>query len=300
MINFVTFAPVFSYKYIVRNKFFYVDMRNIFLTIALAAICFGCDNLPVDLPDLFDELPLTEDEVGAGLKEALSIGCNVATKSASADGGFLNNPLIRILLPPEAQGLIDKVDGVESSIPPVLKLVATEFGLMEMLDFSDEMSELEVAMNRAAEVAAKTALDIFIGAVTEMTIFDAYGILNGSSDTAAMHYMRVHTTTPLKENFSPIVKDAIDKVEVVTQFWEPVINKYNDINTIIKNINSTPTAYLVKIPPLGDPINPDLNEYITNKAINGLMILVGEQEEKIRTNPLERTSELLKRVFGKK
>jgi phosphoribosyl-dephospho-CoA transferase len=112
-----------------------------------------------------------------------------------------------------------------------------------------------------------------------MSISDGFAILNGN-DTSATHFLREKTYTSLKERFSPTVTDAINKVKV-TSYWSPLISTYN------------------KIPGI-KPQNPNLNEYVTDKAINGLMTLIAQEETKIRKDPMARVTDILKKVFGSK
>jgi hypothetical protein len=111
-----------------------------------------------------------------------------------------------------------------------------------------------------------------------MSIGDGFGILKGA-DNAATQYLKDKTTTELKQKFTPIVKAALDKVEV-TKYWTPIITKYNKI-------------------PLVQKQNPDLTAYVTDKAMAGLFLLIAEEELKIRKDPAARVTDLLKNVFGK-
>jgi hypothetical protein len=199
---------------------------------------------------------LTNTEVIAGLKEALTIGAQESATSASKADGFFKNPNLFIPWPAEAQKMKD---------------VLVQTGL------SKQVSAFEESMNRAAEEAAKGAFDVFAGAVREMTIADGFAILSGG-DTAATHYLREKTTLPLKDKFSPVVKNAIEKVNV-TSYWSPLVNAYNLIPGVTKQ-------------------NPDLQDYITGRAIDGLMSLIAEQETKIRKDPAAQVTSLLKKVFG--
>jgi len=201
---------------------------------------------------------LTNSEVIAGLKEALTIGARESAGAASTVDGFYKNAKIAIPWPAEAQAVKD---------------------VLLSIGFSGQVAAFEQSMNRAAEEAAKGAFDVFASAVREMTIQDGFAILNGSN-TAATEYLREKTTAPLKQKFSPIVKNAIDKVNV-TSYWTPLVNAYNMVPGVTRQ-------------------NPNLEDYITGMAINGLMTLIAEQEMKIRTDPAAQVTALLKKVFGKK
>jgi hypothetical protein len=238
----------------------------------VACILFSCEYLP-----------LTNEEVIDGLKQALTIGAETASTSASVENGFWGNDLIRIPLPPEAQAVKNTLDALQN---PIL------LGVLQLAGFNAQMVDFERSLNRAAERAAVGAFNIFAGAVREMTIADGFAILNGG-ETAATDYLREKTTVPLKASFSPIIIAAIAEVEVITQFWNPIINTYNNVNSAIATLPP-----ILGISPLGDPVNPDLEEFITDKAIDGLMKLIAEQEKKIRTDPLEQVTPLLRRVFG--
>ncbi len=160
--------------------------------------------------------------------------------------------------------------------PPEAKEMKTK---LIQLGYQKKVEEFETSLNRAAEEAAKSAAPIFGNAVTSMSIGDGFAILKGN-DTAATHYLREKTFAPLKEKFKPVVNDAISQVKV-TSYWAPLVTIYNKIPGVKKQ-------------------NPDLNDYVCNKAINGLMLLIADEETKIRKDPAARVSDLLKKVFGKK
>ena len=233
-------------------------MRSIVLAIVMVGVCSGCQTQGVK--SLWDSVNTsgkpTNSEVIAGLKEALTIGAEESATAASKMDGFYKNPKIFIPWPAEAQKMKDV-------------LVST--GL------SKQVTAFEESINRAAEEAAKGAYDVFAGAVKEMTIADGFAILNGG-ETAATQYLREKTTVPLKGKFSPVVKNAIEKVNV-TSYWNPLVNAYNKIPGVTKQ-------------------NPNLDDYITDRAIDGLMTLIAEQETKIRKDPAAQVTALLKKVFG--
>ncbi len=148
---------------------------------------------------------------------------------------------------------------------------------VEDLGMKKQVDEFVMTMNRAAETASKEATPIFVNAVKEMTIADGFAILKGD-DNAATMYLKDKTSSQLKIKFNPVVKNAIEKVHV-TKYWNPVINTYNKIPFIEKQ-------------------NPNLDDYITTKAMDGLFIMIEKEEKKIRKDPLARVTDILKRVFG--
>jgi hypothetical protein len=144
--------------------------------------------------------------------------------------------------------------------------------------FSDAEERLVEKLNRAAEDAAKGAKPIFVNAIRQMSIQDALGILMGEKD-AATRYLEKTTYDPLFETFSPVIKESLDKVEALS-YWEQLITAYNKI-------------------PLVQKMNPRLDDYVTEKALNGLFAMVEKEERAIRKDPVNRTTALLKKVFAK-
>ncbi|HTA61287.1 MAG TPA: DUF4197 domain-containing protein [Bacteroidia bacterium] len=201
---------------------------------------------------------LSNDDIIAGLKEALSTGTKNSTATASKVDGYLKNPAIFIPFPPEAEK------------------IKTE---LINLGFKNKVDEFETSVNRAAEQAATSAAPIFLDAVKKMTVTDGLSILQGS-DTAATHYLKQNTSAALTAQYHPIVKDALAKVNA-TAYWASLVKIYNEIPFVKKQ-------------------NPDLEGFVTGKALNGLFHLVGEEETKIRKDPAAQVTDLLKKVFGKK
>jgi hypothetical protein len=145
------------------------------------------------------------------------------------------------------------------------------------IGLGDEVDKVVVSLNRAAEAAVDEAKPLFMNAIKEMTLTDVRNILFGK-DTAATHYLRSKTATGLMNAFQPQVKNALDQVNA-TKYWNDIISRYNRI-------------------PLTKEINPDLDKYVTQKAIDGLFLKIALEEQAIRESPIERTSALLKKVFG--
>ena len=202
---------------------------------------------------------LTNQEVISGLKEALERGIENSVNLTSITDGFLGNSNIRLPFPADAQKVKDK---------------ALEWGL------DAKVNEFETTLNRAAEEATKTALPIFKDAILSMSIQDGFSILKGGNG-AATKFLRDNTSAQLIEAFKPKVDEAIAKVKL-TNYWNPIITKYNTAMTLTN----------------GQKINPDLTDYVTNKAIDGLFFMVEQEENKIRLDPVARVSDLLKKVFG--
>ncbi|MBI4946427.1 MAG: DUF4197 domain-containing protein [Bacteroidetes bacterium] len=202
--------------------------------------------------------PLTNDEVVRGLREALNVGTNNSTALASKLDGFYKNPLIFIPFPPETQKI---------------KNTAVSLGMKK------QVQDFEMSINRAAEEAAKTAAPVFLDAIKAMTIQDGFSILKGA-DNAATNYLKNKTSNDLTVRFLPIIKNAIQKVQV-TRYWNPIITKYNKIPGVQKQ-------------------NPNLEKYITARALDGIFKLIAGEEKKIRTDPRARVSDILQKVFGSK
>jgi hypothetical protein len=133
------------------------------------------------------------------------------------------------------------------------------------------------SMNRAAEDAANSSKELFVAAIKNLSLKDVMNILHGADD-AATSYLSSNTRAQLVEKFKPIIKASLDKVGA-TKSWETLFTTYNKI-------------------PLVQKINPDLVDYSTNKAIDGLFIQIAKEELAIRKNPAARVSDLLKKVFG--
>jgi len=143
--------------------------------------------------------------------------------------------------------------------------------------FGDFEANLIEKLNRAAEAAAAQASPIFLAAIQKMTFQDAYAILTGAQD-AATRYLESSTYEALYEAFRPVIIQSLDEVNART-YWKRGADTYN------------------KIPFIGEKVNPELDDYVTQKALIGLFALIQEKEAGIRSNPAERTTDLLQKVF---
>ena len=199
---------------------------------------------------------LSNDEVVKGLREALQVGTGKAVETVSSNNGFFKNPSIKIPFPPETK----KMEQTLRSI-----------GMGAQTDAFVE------SLNRAAEKATASATPIFVEAIKNMSISDGKSILKGKSDEAT-RFLEKQTGNALTQKFTPIVQEALRKVEV-TKYWNPLVTAYNRM-------------------PMVQKVNPNLEKYVTEKALKGLFATLAKEEEAIRQNPEKRVSELLKKVFA--
>ncbi len=163
---------------------------------------------------------------------------------------------------------------IKIPFPPDVKKIETK---ARELGMDKEVDRFVLTLNRAAEEASKQAAPVFLSAIKGMTVTDGIKILNGADD-AATQYLKQNTSVQLEQKFKPIVKKALQTVNI-TKYWNPIITTYNKI-------------------PFVEQMNPDLEEYTTQKAIQGLFKLIAEEETKIRKDPAARITDLLKKVFG--
>jgi len=237
------------------------------MSVVFFASCEDTENI---LNELDLNKPLTSIDVSDGLKEALTVGSKNASDILALEDGFYKNELIKIMLPKEAQVITEN-----------LKYVPGGQGLVDKVILN---------LNRAAEDAVKGAAPIFASAITEMSITDAFNILNGDKD-AATNYLKEKTYDQLALLFNPIVKTSLDKDLIAgmstNESWKSLTIPYNEVA-------ETLAGTLLGL----ETVNTNLDEYVTNKALDALFVKVAQEEELIRTDPLKRVNDILKRVFG--
>lgn len=176
--------------------------------------------------------------------------------------------------------LLSQLDGyyknpeIKIPFPPDVQKVEDK---LRQIGLGSEVDRFVMTLNRGAEDAAKEAKPIFVSAIRSMTVQDAWGILRGDKD-AATQYLKRTTSDQLKEKFKPVIRASLDKVNA-TKYYSQIVTRYNQL-------------------PLVQKVNPDLDDYATEKAMEGLFLMIAKEEEKIREDPLARTTELLKKVFG--
>jgi hypothetical protein len=176
--------------------------------------------------------------------------------------------------------IVSQLDGyfknpeIKIPFPPEVKKVEDR---LRKMGLGSEVDKFVLTLNRGAEDAAKESKPIFIAAIKGMTIQDAWAILKGEQN-AATNYLKRTTSAQLKEKFKPVIQNSLNKVNA-TKYYGDLVNTYNKI-------------------PLVEKVNPNLDDYATDRAIEGLFIMIAKEEKNIRQDPLARTTELLKKVFG--
>lgn len=186
----------------------------------------------------------------------------------------LNNGISKQVVKLTATDGFFKNEAVKILLPDELKKVDKSLRDIGMSKLADEGLKV---LNRAAEDAVKEATPIFVDAITGMTFNDAKNILMGN-ESAATTYLQSSTSTALYAKFNPVIKSSFAKVGA-DKVWTNIISKYNSI-------------------PLVKKVNPDLTDYTTNKAMEGVFKMIAVEEKNIRTDLSSRTSDLLKKVFA--
>ncbi len=201
---------------------------------------------------------LSQQEIAAGLKEALDVGIKKAVELLGKDGGFLNDPQVKIPLP-------DTLQQVEKALRAIKQ---------------DQLADDFVAtMNQAAERAVPETLAVFGDAIRGMTLEDAKAILDGPED-AATQYLRKNGESKLQEAILPMVQEATAKAGVTSAY---------------KNMMGSIGGFLGQFL---DADTLDIDQYVTGKAMDGLFLKLADEEKSIREDPVARSTDLLKKVFG--
>ena len=198
---------------------------------------------------------LSNQDASGGLKAALNQGSLSAVSKLGVENGFLNNDKVRIPLP---------------------KILEQARPLLKMTGHGQQLDDLEVAMNHAAEAAVPMAKPLLIDAVKSMTITDAKNILTGG-DTSVTDFFREKTSPKLAVQFLPVVKKVTDKSDLSS--------KYNSAMAQASRLGISKAPATVE-------------DYVTQRALDGLFIMIGEEEKAIRADPIGSGSKLIGKVFG--
>jgi hypothetical protein len=215
-------------------------------------------------------LPVTNAENISGLKSSLNIGIEQAVSNLGVQDGFYKDAALKLLLPKEAQSIVDNIRLVPGGQALVDKAV--------------------LSLNRSAEDAVKEATPIFKNAILNMSLTDGVGILFGGNN-AATEFLRKNTYSQLQAAFAPKVRASLSKPLVAN------VSTSETWNTLSSGFNSIAKSPVGAIAGLKQ-VNVSLENYVTEKALDALFLKVAEEEKNIRTNPTARVSSLLKRVFG--
>ncbi|MBU2604537.1 MAG: DUF4197 domain-containing protein [Alphaproteobacteria bacterium] len=240
--------------------------KAMFGALALALLPMGCETTGV--PGNFGTIlgdamgsptaqgALSQAEIDAGLREALTVGTNLVAAQIGKTDGYFGDPRIRIPLPKTYRDIQTNLARVGASGP---------------------LDDLELRMNRAAEAAVPDAKTLILGAIRSITINDALQILNGG-DTAATDFLRARTETQLRASFTPYVSQSLAQSGAFTAL-EQSASQYG-LGGVTSNLQG------------------DLTNHAVGLGLDGIFLYVADEEKKIRENPVARTSEILRRVFG--
>jgi hypothetical protein len=246
-------------------------MKYRIAAIILSVFLFmGCAQLTQVLKTVSTVQELTEGDVISGLKEALIVGARNAAGRLSSEGGYYSDLAVKIPLPDEAKVIVENI----SKIPGGEKLI----------------EDVVHNINRAAEDAAKEVAPIFVNSVTQMTISDAFGILNGA-DNAATQYLVSTTYNELYSLYRPKISVSTNK-EIVAgvsaqESWTMLTDKWN---TVANSIAGRLAGF--------KPVTTDLDDFLTKKALDGMFLKVEGEELKIRKEVSARVTPILQKVFG--
>jgi hypothetical protein len=231
-------------------------------------------------------ITLTLFHVSMGQTADLKNILDSVKKAASGDSGITNDEMIQGLKEAlkvgtqNAVNTVSKADGYYKNPDikiPLPEEIESAGKYLRLAGYGSKIDEFDQSMNRAAEQAAPEAKQIFWGAVKKMKFKDAQKILDGP-DNAATSYFKDETYARLQNIFKPIVKETMGQVGVTRQF--------QDINNKLSSI------------PLADKASVDLDQYVTDKSLDGLFFMLAEEEKKIRQDPAARVTDILKKVFG--
>jgi Protein of unknown function (DUF4197) len=227
-------------------------------TLGAAAIVVANGSRPAFALSISDLAGVSNADAGLGVKTALQQGAEIAVSLLGKQDGFWGNDLVRIPLP-EWIGKTEKA--------------------LKMIGRGKDIDDLKLGVNRAAEQAVPQAKTLLVNAVNGMSVQDAKGILTGG-DNSVTNFFRDKTKSPLSEKFLPIVTQVTDRIGLARQ--------YNDF------AGRAQKTGLVQL----KPEQATVETHVTAKALDGLYLMIGEQEKKIRRDPVGTGSDILRRVFG--
>jgi len=244
--------------------------RKLIVLVAGSLLLAGCSTVMNVLQTAADSGVLTEADVIRGLKEALTVGAKNSSGLLSAVDGYYKDAAVKIMLPDEAKVIVDNV----SKIPGGEKLI----------------ENVVLSINRAADDAAKDAAPVFVNSITSMTVTDGFNILRGA-DNAATMYLRNTTYNELYSLYKPKI-EASTKKDIIGN-----ISTEESWNALTSKWNTFANSFAGKIGGF-KPVNTDLNDFLTRKALDGIFLKIANEELKIRKDVNARVTPLLQKVFG--
>jgi hypothetical protein len=244
-------------------------------------------------------------DIADGLKAALKVGIETAATNLGKEDGYLADAAVRIGMPKEALSAFSAVQSLSNN--PAFNSLLSASGVS--IPTSDTIITL---FNRAAESAAPKSVDIFVDAITGMSIADAKTILFGA-DNAATTYLRNNTITQLQGAFNPSITDSLNKVQIANVTPITAWNTYATYNNkLVELLDSKAAKAALEVARMTgviedkyfemlrsiEPVDGNLPNYITGQALDGLFLKVSEKECDIRHNASARVSDVLQNVFG--
>lgn len=278
-------------------------MKNYLLIVLLLGLISSCDLLEDALEETNNEL--NDSEIVEGLKLALEIGTDTASAVLSVSDGYYkgSSRLALIQLPDEVELIRTKINS-----NTIVK------GISENIGFDDKFDDVILAINRAAEDAAKEVAPIFKDAIFDLSISQSLDILQGIvpldngtksmyeefDSTAATQFLKMKTYDNLVALYAPKINTSLDKNLVLSksanEIWSSFTVNYNDLLGVINsNILTSGLDEQLELP---STINTNLGEFSTQIAMNELFVRVGKEERKIRRNPFMWVSSIIQKVFG--
>jgi hypothetical protein len=278
-------------------------MKKLFSLLALSSLLFLSACEEDTLNDFLGSTALSESEIAAGLKSALSVGTDTSTSKLAALDGYFGDEAVKLLLPLATRTAIETFKtkqinlGITSISGNTIYNGTTILGVT-IPGLKSKEDDLILGINRAAEAAATQAAPIFIDAITDMSIADANAILFSGVDSSATVYLRNASYSTLFTTYEPKIDNALQQVTVggtsISDSYENFVAEYN--GTLAIGIPGFGT--------LGSLMNlqsisvADLSVYSTNRGLDGLFMKIAEEEKDIRTDPLARINDILARVFA--
>jgi Protein of unknown function (DUF4197) len=254
---YTNFLKLLKHRYLMIIGMFFITTSLIFSATEVESNWFDKGK------DLFktymgsgEESGLTVEEIGAGLKDALRVGSETVVAQLGRVDGFNSDPKIHIPLPKQ-------LDTVKS--------------VLDKVGMSVLLKDLELKLNRAAEVATPKAKALFSQAITEMSFDDIKKIYEGPKD-AATQYFKNKMSPSLAKEMEPLINNSLSEVGAV-QAYDNVVKEYRSV-------------------PFVPDVKADLTSYVIEKGMDGIFYYMAKEEAAIRENPAKRTTDLLKRVFG--